>query len=97
MMQQLLKLAAGNPGAMTFLMQFFTGPVENAAYGISIIPKVEKCGIVGTDLYVLWSDLCGKDISKVATLCKNTPDAVLIDACSRQDYSGRDLVKQYFE
>jgi hypothetical protein len=49
----------------------------------------------GTNLWVLYSDLCDKDIFKVATLCKNCPQDILEDACSRQDYSGRALVSQY--
>jgi hypothetical protein len=51
--------------------------------------------IRGTNLYVLWSDLCDKDLNKVEILCKNCPNDILEDACSRQDYSGINLIKEY--
>ena len=57
--------------------------------------KIEICRIKGTDLYVLWSDLCDKDYGDVHLLCISCPDEILIDACSRQDYSGRKLVEKY--
>jgi hypothetical protein len=97
MMEQIMKLSEGNPGAMTCVMGMLTGDIENAVAGITILPKVEELGIKGTDLYVLWSDLCGKDYQRMAELCKNCPNDILKDACSRQDYSGRELVKDYFD
>lgn len=89
-MQQVLKLAQGNPGAMTFLMQ-----LNNSSVPKEIKSKIADSGIVGTDLYVLWSDLCGRNMDVVATLVDKCPLDVLKDACSRQDYSGRELVKEY--
>ena len=94
-MKEILKYAQGNPGALTFLMQMMNP--ENFANAIMIFTKLESApSIRGTNLYVLWSDLCGKDISKVETLCRNCPTDILEDACSRQDYSGRELVSKYF-
>lgn len=51
--------------------------------------------IKGTELYVLYSDLCGKDMDKVAKLIENCPREILIKACKQQDYSGRKMVKDY--
>ena len=93
MMNQIISWSKGNPGAMAFLLSL-TQP-ENAGFGIIIISKLNELPIRGTDLYVLWSDLCGKDLVKVANLCDNCPDDVLVDACSRQDYSGMELIKKY--
>jgi hypothetical protein len=93
---EVIKLSKGNPGAATFLITL-TGSLEHVVHALVIIPKIKKCGIVGTDLYILWSDLCNKDMARVAHLCKHVPDEVLIDACSRQDYSGRSLVAEYWE
>ena len=94
-MNQILQLSAGNPGAMDFLLKLTLGDIADNIAGLTILPKIEKCNIKGTDIYVLYSDLCNKDIQLVAKLCKNCPDDVLKDACSRQDYSGRELIKQY--
>lgn len=96
MIQQIISMSKGNPGAMNCLIGMMTGDIMNSVHGLTILPKIEKCKIEGTDLYVLWSDLCDKDYKKMAELCKNCPDDILIDACSRQDYSGIELVKEYF-
>lgn len=94
-MNEIIQLSNGNPGAMVFLMGMISGDVQNSIAGITILPKIKSCGIKGTDLYVLWSDLCNKDYQLTAKLCRDCPDNILIDACSRQDYSGRELVKEY--
>ena len=93
-MNQIIKWSEGNPGALMFLMELIKP--ENTVYGMSIIPTLEKLETVrGTNLYVLWSDLANKDIETVQNLCHNCPVDILEDACSRQDYSGVELVKDY--
>lgn len=84
-----IQMAKGNPGALSFLIGIEDSDSE-------IINKLEKCpSIRGTNLWVLYSDLCGKDMNKVKELCIKCPDSVLEDACNRQDYSGIDLVSEY--
>jgi hypothetical protein len=96
MIKLMMKYADGNPGAAVFLVELFSP--ENLIYAIPIVTKMEKIpSLKGTNLYVLWSDLCGKDISKVADLCTKCPNDILEDACSRQDYSGRSLVANYLD
>ena len=69
---------------------------KNLVISIIIFTKLEKLySIRGTNLYVLWSDLCDKDLEKVEKLCKDCPDDILEDACSRQDYSGQELIAEY--
>ncbi len=85
------KLAKGNPGAMQFLMRCAE---ENVPY--RILARLQLAGIVGTDMYVLWSDICEKEMEKVIHLVDNCPLQLLAEACSRQDYSGKELVAQYF-
>jgi len=93
-MEELTQWSQGNPGALTFLMEFLKS--ENTIKGIVIMDKLQKApSIRGANLYVLWSDLCDKDLDKVEQLCENCPTDILEDACSRQDYSGMDLVKNY--
>lgn len=92
-MKQLMEWSEGNPGALTFLMSLMAD--EGLAAAMVIIPILEKYNIRGTDLYILWSDLCGKDVDRVAELISNCPQDILEDACSRQDYSGRALVAEY--
>jgi hypothetical protein len=93
-MMLIMKYANGNPGAMQFLMDLFSD--ENIQYSIPIAIKMEEIpSLKGTNLYVLWSDLCNKDIEKVSKLCQNCPNDILEDACNRQDYSGKKLVAEY--
>lgn len=93
MLQIIMQYAQGNPGAMTFLMELFEKYLHCS---IPIMMKLENCpSIKGTNLYVLWSDLCDKDMEKVCRLCETCPSDILEDACSRQDYSGIELVKSY--
>jgi hypothetical protein len=93
-MTNIIEWSKGNPGAMVFLMEFLKP--ENAVLGIKILSKLENAkSIRGTNLYVLWSDLCNKDLSEVALLCEKVPIEILEDACSRQDYSGRKLISEY--
>jgi hypothetical protein len=86
----------GNPGAAVFLMGVFSN--ENVQYALPIMLKLERCkSIRGTNIYVMFSDLCNKDYAKTAELCKRCPDAILENACSRQDYSGKTLVEEYLK
>jgi hypothetical protein len=90
----LIEWSDGNPGAAVFLIGLFSD--ENIEYALPIMTKVERCKTLrGTNIYVLFSDLCNKDYALTAKLCKKCPDSILEDACSRQDYSGRELIKEY--
>ena len=91
-MNEILKLSDGNPGAATFLIEMLKN--ENLIFAAVLFKKLEKCPtIIGTNLYVLWNDLCAQNPFLVAKLCEFCPDEILIDACSRQDYSGKELIK----
>lgn len=90
--QTFRSLSKGNPGAMHFLCELIMPGIP-----FRTVNKVENSGIVGADLYVLWSDICEKDMKKVVQLMDDCPLPLLKDACSRQDYSGKEMVAQYFE
>ena len=96
-MKTMMQLAQGNPGALTCLMGMMTGEIAHSIAGLVIVPVIEKLNIEGTDIYVLWSDLCGKDYDLMAHLCDQVPEEILKDACSRQDYSGRGLVSEWIQ
>lgn len=95
-MNQLIEWSKGNPGAFNFLMTVFASPETNLSQAATIESKLKQCpSIRGTNLYVLYSDLCEMDVSKVVELCMKCPDDVLEKACNSQDCSGRELVKDY--
>jgi hypothetical protein len=91
--EKIIELSDGNPGAAVFLMAIF-----NHMLGEIIFEKIEKLpSLRGTNLHVLWSDICDKDMFKVYLLLIECPSDILEDACSRQDRSGIALVKAYLK
>lgn len=95
-MNQILEWSKGNPGALTFLLQLLNCPVDKLVQSIVIMSTLEKAeSIRGTNAWVLYSDLCDKDMDKVEKLCSKCPINILEDACKRQDRSGKQLVAVY--
>lgn len=88
--EELNHLSKGNIGALSFLME-----LQSPSTPAITLEKIQLSGITGTDLYVLWADLCGRDMGNVIKLVDNCPLETLKDACSRQDYSGMGLISEY--
>jgi hypothetical protein len=95
-MKDLIEMSEGNPGALTCLMGIMQfEKVEDLVNGVKIVSKLKSLNIKGSDIYVLWSDLAERDYSKMANICEKCPDEILLDACSRQDYSGVALISDF--
>lgn len=92
------KLGDGNMGAMNVMMQMISSDhIDLAMGGMGVLLSLDTHGIYGTDIYVLHSDICGNDMVKTLAVLRAVQlglfdEATLVDACSRQDYSGRDMV-----
>jgi len=96
-MREIFEWSNGNPGAMIFLVELGNFAQYNPAGTLAIYNKLLSCSTIrGTNLYVLYSDLCHKDMMVVLDVCRTCPDNVLEDACSRQDYSGRDVLVNFY-
>lgn len=59
--------------------------------------SLDARGIYGTDIYVLWSDICQKNTSKMLALLRSVQlgflnESVLKEAAHRQDRSGATLL-----
>lgn len=100
-MSAIAKMSDGNPGAATVLMHMLTegGKIDPDDFmgGLGAIMALDSHAIYGTDIYVLHSDICGKELAKTLAVLRAVQlgffkESVLQDACSRQDYSGRELV-----
>lgn len=89
----ILNWAEGNFGALNFLEQVIHMDTDKMNKIISSLTSMHS--IRGTNLWVLYSDLCNKDLDKVLKLIENCPPSLLENACSRQDYSGREIVKNF--
>lgn len=97
----IVKMVEGNPGAidacMCLLKEGEKINASNTFGGFVYILTLDKCGIYGTDIYVLWNDICKKNtLNMIAVLTAVQlgmfDGKVLADACHRQDYSGCDMV-----
>lgn len=100
-MTAVTKMTNGNFGAIDALMNIIKDAPkidpDNALGGIGIMLTLDTYGIYGTDIYVLYSDICGKNVTKMIACIRACQmglfdSNILKDACSRQDYSGRKLI-----
>lgn len=99
-MDAVVKMCNGNLGAMHPLMQLLESDhvdPDNALGGIGVMLFLDSLCIYDTDIYVLYSDICDKDIVKMIAVLRAVqmglfPSAVLKDVCSRQDFSGKEIV-----
>ncbi len=96
----LVKMSDGNPGALTALIECMkdkeTDP-DSFMGGMGVALSLDTLGIYGTDIYVLWSDICNRDTVKFIAAVRAhqlgfISGLLLTDACSRQDSTGKDLI-----
>lgn len=99
-MDVIVKMSEGNPGAMNVLIQMLTPnniDPDNGLGGLGAILLMDSYGIYGTDIYILNSDICDKNLAKTLAVLRATQMGmfdgnILKDACHRQDRSGKQLV-----
>ena len=96
-----IKMCEGNPGAITALMEILKCAKQvdpdDFMGGLGKILALDTLEIYGTNIYVLWNDICDRNTSKmIAVLRANQlgfiSDQILKDACHRQDRSGRGII-----
>lgn len=94
-------MSEGNPGAIQAMCDILSTCQRIYPYltktGYNYIALLDKFGIYGTDIYVLYNDICERKVGRMLSVLKATRLGmfkleVLQDAVSRQDYSGKDLV-----
>ncbi len=97
----MVKMSKGNPGAASALVAIFKAvPIvdPDAAFGgLGAILLLDSYGIYGTDIYILWSDICERNTTKTIAVLRAVQlgffsSAVLVDAAHRQDRTGKALV-----
>ena len=98
-MSSIMKLADGNPGAMSALFELLNTKCDpdNFMGGLGNLLSLDTHMIYGSDIYVLYSDLCNKDVVRMCAVLRSVQlgilqESILQDACSRQDYSGREMI-----
>jgi len=97
-----IKLSQGNPGAMQCIaeLQSDNQSLDTGASMMEraeILKYIDEHSILGTNLYILYNDLCDRNLHKMYHLISTAPVDEIKDAASRQDYSGRKLIEPYLD
>lgn len=101
-MDIMLKMSNGNPGALNVLTELLIPENEkidpdNIMGGMGNLLSLDTIGIYGADIHVLANDICDGDMIKVITILRAhqfgyLDGDLLRDACSRQDKAGRQMI-----
>ncbi|MCV9934521.1 hypothetical protein OIU80_19750 [Flavobacterium sp. LS1R47] len=96
------KMSDNNFGAIDVLMMLLQKETDNIdpdnfMGGLGVILYLDTLGIYGTDIYVLYNDICDRNLVEMLSTIRATqlgmfPSNILVDACGRQDYSGKKLI-----
>lgn len=64
----ILKMSDGNPGAITFMIQLLSSghPTD-----MMIIVTLDALGIYGSKAYMVWNDICDKNLETVRLMMMN--------------------------
>ena len=89
----LAELVDGNLGAFHALKEISID--MDIDTGFMIYEKIKELKIKGTEIYVFWNDLAKRDLIMMRYIANKVPNEILIEACSRQDYSGRQMILPY--
>ena len=94
------KIADNNYGAWEVLTKMYKqgGIIDPHNKNNEMLPieALDAFGIYGKAIFILYNDICHSDLPKMLAVIKAAsiqifPYEVLKDACSRDDYSGRNL------
>jgi hypothetical protein len=98
----LFNMSDGNPGALTVLMELLkpqTNEIDPDSLlgGFGSILSLDTIGIYGTDIYVLYNDICDQNLTLFIALLRAHQlglinDVLLREVSGRQDRSGKELI-----
>lgn len=72
MMDVMMKMSEGNPGALTFLMEMMRKQNwYGGADSFTAILSFDTIGLYGSELYMLWNDCCNRDLTQVELVLRN--------------------------
>jgi hypothetical protein len=70
-----MKMAEGNPGAMSAMMEILKehDAIDPQAFmgGIGAIMMLDTWEIYGSEIYILWSDKCERDVRKMLMIMRS--------------------------
>ena len=89
-----LEIDQGNPGAIIFALIAY----EKDPYGAEIaFHRARELGIVGSRLYILWTDCCGKDTDLALMALRYPPDWVIRRHIDGDGVHGTEITKWNIE
>lgn len=97
----ILKMCDGNPGALDALIQVAQHAEkidpQGAMGGFGAILMLDTLGIYGTNIYILYNDVCDRKVSRLIAILRACQlgflDHITIQSASKkQDRSGKDLI-----
>ncbi len=99
LLQKLLEISEDNHGAISALCELVSCGEKNDKLEEvgEYLRMLEMLGVTGTDIYVLFNDICDRDSKKMFIVLWAVRigryDALPFSlACSKQDYSGKDII-----
>lgn len=96
----MVKMSQGNPGAAVALAALYKNSPKidpQAMEGIGPILLLDSFGIYGSHIYVLYNDICDRNITKMITVLRACQlgffsALTLKQACATEDRSGKLMV-----
>lgn len=92
-MDVILKMSNGNPGAMDVIMKLLT--LNDSMGGLGKILLLDTYEIYGTDIYILYNDICRRSLSKMVAVIRATQIGFFNNDILKkalQDSSGKHLI-----
>lgn len=74
-MNMIMKMADGNPGAVSAMMAIIAehDAIDPQAImgGVGAVMMLDTWEIYGSDIYILWNDKCGRDVRKMLMIMRS--------------------------
>lgn len=75
----IIKLSEGNPGAMTTLFEIMNHFDNDEMEFLGTFLVIDSMALYGSQLYMLWSDCCNRDIEKTVKVINLYCNGVITD------------------
>lgn len=71
-MDVIVKMSEGNPGAATCLAEIMgKNDWHNGTDSLAMILSLDTLGLYGSNLYMIWNDCCDRDLIKLELVIRN--------------------------
>lgn len=88
----IMAMCDGNPGAITALAELAKSAEavdpDSALGGYGPILSLDTHGIYGSHIWMLYSDVCGRDVIKTLGVLR----AIQLGLCSEREFAGRHMI-----